>query len=502
MTTSILDLLKNDNISFCQVVSGEYASPCPACHGTDRFRCWPGRDRWWCRGCGKSGDSIAYLTTFRGMNYFEACKNLGVEPKFTEQTEKSEKQPGWEPRPADPPCSIWQEKANAFIKWATNQLSENKPELEYLIGRGLNAETIRQANLGWNPKAIFLARKAWGLPEKLNNNRPVKLWLPRGWVIPVYQGDRLARIKIRRPDSELKPNDQKYIHISGGEPVSMVLGSKPVVIIVEAELDAILLNQEARDLVSSVALGSANIRPDKKTAKMLKAAKHIIISLDADRAGAKESWRFWTENFSNADRWPVPGGKDAGEAYQAGIDLKAWVRGVLSEIGYMPIEPILQEKPKTKEVIKNDTLCKDSRPLTHVKKMAVCLDGKPCSYLYVKDMRQMCRRNNQPVFDMDACPVDKWFTCGKVSGDSGTRPGNGETIWCSTNCEHGQRKQINDLPVLYCQVSDHAVIDLDQCPAGHWIKNAEGRPRRKATSGIPEKITLDYGNPDAAEGQT
>ena len=79
---------------------------------------------------------------------------------------------------------------------------------------------------------------------------------------------------------------------------------------------------------------------------------------------------------------------------------------------------------------------------------------------------------------------------------------NSKTIWCSTNCEHGERKTINDLPVLFCQVEDMPVIDLDQCPAGHWIKNAEGRPRRKATSGIPEKITLDYGNPDAAEGQT
>jgi hypothetical protein len=209
---------------------------------------------------------------FRNMNYFEACKDLGIEPKFVEQTEKSKdkKQPGWEPKPADPPCTNWLKKAEAFIKWTAGQLWEpkNKPDLEYFVGRGLNAETIKQSNLGWNPKPFFLARKAWGLPEKLQNNRPVKLWLPRGWVIPVYQGDRLARIKIRRPDSELKPNDQKYIFIPGGESVSMSLGSKPVVVVVEAELDAILLNQEAGELVASVALGSANIRPDKKTAKI------------------------------------------------------------------------------------------------------------------------------------------------------------------------------------------------------------------------------------------
>ncbi len=443
MTISILDLLKNDNISSCQVVSGEYASACPGCHGTDRFRVWPDRGRWWCRGCGKSGDALEYLMEFRGLNYFEACKELGIEPKFTEQPEKTrartdkpvEQKKIWEPKPADTPSTNWQKKADDFIKWAGGQLweADNKSAVDYLMGRGLNAETIRQANLGWNPKAFFLARKAWGLPEKLKNNKHTKLWLPTGWTIPVYQGDRLARIKIRRPDSELKPNDQKYIHISGGEPVSMVLGSKPVAVVVEAELDAILLNQEARDLVSSVALGSANIRPDTKTAKMLNAAKHIILSLDADRAGAKESWRFWTENFSNADRWPVPGGKDAGEAFQAGVDLRAWVRGVLSEIGYTPLEFVKRgpeqpaERPERKiiENIKDNS--KNSRnsrvqgyekPI-QVKTMSVCLDGDPCSSIYVLDNRQMCRRNNQPIFDMIACPMDKWFTCGQVSGDTG-----------------------------------------------------------------------------------
>ena len=118
----------------------------------------------------------------------------------------------------------------------------------------------------------------------------------------------------------------------------MSLGSKPVAVVVEAELDAILLNQEAGDLVTSVALGSANVRPDTKTNKILKAAKHIIVALDADPAGARESWGFWIKTFSNAERWPVPGGKDPTEAFQAGIDIKAWVKGVLSVMGCIPLE--------------------------------------------------------------------------------------------------------------------------------------------------------------------
>ena len=106
-----------------------------------------------------------------------------------------------------------------------------------------------------------------------------------------------------------------------------------------------------------------------------------------------------------------------------------------------------------------------------IEKMTVCLDGKPCNYLYVKDRRQMCRRNNQPIFDMDACPLNRWAG---TTTKAISMP-DSETFWC-TDCEHGQRKTIEDMPILWCQVSDKAVIDLGRCPAGHWVKDAEGRP--------------------------
>ena len=49
-------------------------------------------------------------------------------------------------------------------------------------------------------------------------------------------------------------------------------------------------------------------------------------------------------------------------------------------------------------------------------------------------------------------------------------------IWCGTNCEHGQRREVEGLPVLCCQVSDQAVIDIQACPLGHWAKDPKGRP--------------------------
>ena len=82
----ILVLLQSDGCSAKRVSGtkgGEYASPCPACGGKDRFRSWPAQGRYWCRGCGKKGDLIQYLRDFRDMGYQAACKYLGAERKLS-----------------------------------------------------------------------------------------------------------------------------------------------------------------------------------------------------------------------------------------------------------------------------------------------------------------------------------------------------------------------------------------------------------------------------------
>ncbi|MCK5509150.1 MAG: hypothetical protein KAI50_11615 [Desulfobacterales bacterium] len=47
-------------------------------------------------------------------------------------------------------------------------------------------------------------------------------------------------------------------------------------------------------------------------------------------------------------------------------------------------------------------------PKTTVQKMTKCLHGKPCRFIYLSDDRQICSKNNQPIFDMTVCPDGKW----------------------------------------------------------------------------------------------
>jgi hypothetical protein len=54
---------------------GEWCGPCPGCGGCDRFRMWPEKGRYWCRGCNKKGDAI--LRDFRGLSFREAARRVG-----------------------------------------------------------------------------------------------------------------------------------------------------------------------------------------------------------------------------------------------------------------------------------------------------------------------------------------------------------------------------------------------------------------------------------------
>lgn len=88
-TVDILTLLSRDT-DLRRVAStsgGEYAGPCPWCGGRDRFRAWPESGRWWCRQCGRRGDSIQYLRDCHGLTFTEAKRALGLDTSIPPHTE-------------------------------------------------------------------------------------------------------------------------------------------------------------------------------------------------------------------------------------------------------------------------------------------------------------------------------------------------------------------------------------------------------------------------------
>jgi DNA primase len=332
---------------------GEYWGPCPACGGNDRFHVWPnqnaGKGGYWCRSCDLSGDNIQFLIDFEGMSFKDACAYLNIDrPDYRTESHRPPAKQTFTPTEHQSPADLWKEKAEKFVTWAQEQLKNNQQQLDWLAARGINQPSAEAARLGWNPgeneKDIFRARKAWGLPELLKENgKPRMLWIPRGLVIPycpplaeVAQGaggGPVQRIRIRRPDGE-----PRYYVVPGSSMSTMVIGAdRRAFVIIESELDGIAC-AAATELAGAVALGTLQGKPDAAAYATLKEAVQILNALDygdqgGGKAAAERAMKWWSENFGDrCDRWPVPKGKDPGEAFQMGIDLSSWIEAGLPPV--------------------------------------------------------------------------------------------------------------------------------------------------------------------------
>lgn len=380
MPVCILDLFRADGLEAKKKTATEWASPCPACGGRDRCSIWPddheGRGYYWCRRCGAQGDGIQYLRDYRGMKYSEACRAVGVAvqpnlapPRFAPgpnrrdrlepKSKAAPEQGGTENKGSgQPDRALWRQKATAFASWAHTRIWENQAALAWLAGRGLPAEAVQRYGLGWNPGergqgGIIRARSSWGLPEQTKpDGKPRHLWLPVGLVIPQLGTDAdgksfARRLRIRRPEEErarFNPQ-QKFFVVPGSEMDALYLPHRQprgegirVIAVVESELDALLLHHLAGDLMGVAAAMTSTVKalPPALFADLEK-ADCILVALDFDepdkqgsRAGA-EGWPRWRETFPRAKRWPVPAGKDPGEAHEKGEDLRLWLLAGLPE---------------------------------------------------------------------------------------------------------------------------------------------------------------------------
>ncbi|UJX43234.1 zinc-binding protein [Desulfovibrio sp. JY] len=357
MAADLLGLFEAHGLTPKRKTGGEWAAPCPACGGEDRCMIKPadheGRGGYWCRQCGAYGDAIQFLRDYEGMPYQEACRHLGVEAaratasSLPRPPRQAAAQDSFEAAPSVPPAELWTQKASAFAAWAHQHLLANPTALAWLAARGLPLEAVQRDRLGWNPgekgrSCLIRPRASWGLPpvegkpDKSGKPQLKKtFWIPRGLVIPRFAGDApdspVARLRIRRPEADRREfrAETKYYVIPGSNMDAMILGCEArAFVVVESELDALMLHYQAGDLAGAVSVMTASVRKiEAGVLETLRDALAILVALDAegkDGAGAKGCAR-WMASFARAKRWPVPVGKDPGEAFEKGANLRAWI---------------------------------------------------------------------------------------------------------------------------------------------------------------------------------
>jgi DNA primase len=342
---------------------GEFSSPCPFCKaGDDRFSTWPERfnnngeykgGRFSCRVCNKSGDAITFLRELHGLSFQEACAKLGI--TLSSRSGIAELRETIKPQITAEPSDKWKETATAFVNWAFQNSRADK-NITSLLARGFAKETIARFKLGFNPTTLFRNRNVWGLADEVKENGELrKLWLPSGVIIPTFGLDcKVIKIKIRRIDYERerqaydlalsqgnksKWEPQKYAVVSGSSEALSVYGdtSRPIALIVESELDAMLLQQEAGDLAYCVALGGCTKLVDAGTDLLLRSTPNILFCPDSDEAG-KRSWNKWRQLFSNIHCTHTPCEKSAGDYFKEGGNLRKLIQDSIDGVKKKTLE--------------------------------------------------------------------------------------------------------------------------------------------------------------------
>lgn len=360
-------------------VGSEWHGPCPEC-GTsqsdpafsDRFTV-KADGRWFCRNCG-NGDAVSFLRRFEQMSCPDAhaaagkacvstscpvtdkCRmgNGAAPPKknqYATPTVGAALKPSalFTPSDATAPVEIWQYKAEAVVTEAHEALLTCPEQLAYLADRGLPLEAILKYRLGWNAEVIWRSRASWGLPEKANQKtgKPTKLWVPRGIVIPTYIAGTIHRVRVRVPKEDRSDKVPPYVAVSGsGDDVAVLNPGVRAFLVVEADLDALLIDWLVGDIVGAIPLVSCDVKPKSTAAALLDNALSILVATDYEprdnvKTGVYENpggraARWWLKNYPRAKRWPVPVGKDPGDALTAGVDIRAWALAGLPPAMTMP----------------------------------------------------------------------------------------------------------------------------------------------------------------------
>lgn len=297
---------------------GEYCGGCPFCGGRDRFRLQPLHDGgvWYCRGCGgdRWHDAIDYMMFRDNLDFKGAVNALAPGGSITSMVRKP-----MEDIPQEEDSVVdrvqWTAAAGQFLEDSQELLfgSQGKPAMDYLVSRGLDPDTIRQFDIGYN------LEEGWGDPSEWGLAPGEKIYIPRGIVIGCQEQSGLHYLKIRR-----SKGDPKYLYLKGSQiwPYGLwtTIGVSTAMLF-ESELDCALAYATGFIGVAycSLPAGQSIIKPEYD--QFFENIDEIIVALDCDGPGKKAAERYrGLEGFILANDLPNLC-KDLGEYYKvAGID--------------------------------------------------------------------------------------------------------------------------------------------------------------------------------------
>ena len=310
-----------------------YSCPCLFCEGgNDRFIIWPNSrskrcmGRFWCRKCLKSGDSIDVYIKAKGITDEKSGKELFYQD-YKDSNPKPSFQEGYRSKALLGPTELWREKLGNLIDMAHENIWNQEEILKRLEKRGVPKEAVKNYKIGYLAMKTAFSSQSLGYEE---GEKDINIF--PGIVIPTFEpSGKLIRIKVRRTDWKPEHRLGKYLAVTGSMGGLNLIGSRkaPHVVVVESELDAYAVAHAAQDKALVIAVGSNTKNPDLATDFLVKNKDRLLVIYDNDEGG-EAMLKKWKSLYSKAKGAPCPTGKDIGEAFEQGYDVKAWLDELIS----------------------------------------------------------------------------------------------------------------------------------------------------------------------------
>ena len=282
------------------------------------FAVWA--DGYYCFGkCDRGGDALDWLQRYRQLSFTDAVRLLGEPFGSSASNSTSRRRTAVEAGSA-PPDAAWQEAAERVVDYAETVLwsPQGEQALIYLRERGLTSATIRKARLGLVPGS------GWTTIAGLK--------VPCGITIPWFAAGDLWTVKVRRA-----ANEPKYAQIAGGKSGlynADALINRPIpALFCEGEFDALIVAQEADQIVAAVSLGSATSRLNSWWYGDVAQCPAVLVAYDNDEAGRRGAQHL-RQLSPRVHVIRVPQGKDITEFHVAGGDVFTWIESEMAGVSH------------------------------------------------------------------------------------------------------------------------------------------------------------------------
>ncbi len=99
-------------------------------------------------------------------------------------------------------------------------------------------------------------------------------------------------------------------------------------LLLEGEFDALIVQQEAGELVTPVATGGVTLARQVRWVAALARQPHVFVAFDADPPGERAAAWWLAALPHNARRCCPVGAKDPNAMLRAGLDVRQWLAGL------------------------------------------------------------------------------------------------------------------------------------------------------------------------------